>query len=246
LYMQQRYYDSGLGLFVSVDPMASDFTTGWNFNRYNYAANNPYRFTDPDGMQTVGEWLDIRTQQAADETRGKGGATVFGFAFASTAWRYLGAEGVSQVADKGSESTAGDRFGAGLEILSALPPVKAARGVATLVDEGAAALNALPGPVIVGESMHRVEAAAASYPGAVILNNMPDFKAMGMNPDQVTSAMMAFNRKWILEQMRSGRTIIDIGTDPARKIPSIFYQMEQAMLRNYQKLHPEFGGAASP
>src|SRR5690606_6846417 len=49
VYMQQRYYDPGIGMFLSVDPMASDATTGWNFNRYNYAANNPYRFTDPDG-----------------------------------------------------------------------------------------------------------------------------------------------------------------------------------------------------
>lgn len=29
--------------------MASDTSTGWNFNRYNYAANNSYKFKDPDG-----------------------------------------------------------------------------------------------------------------------------------------------------------------------------------------------------
>jgi hypothetical protein len=32
-----------------------------------------------------------------------------------------------------------------------------------------------------------------------------------MNADQVTSAMMQYNRKWILDQMRSGRPILDIG-----------------------------------
>lgn len=47
--MDQRYYDPAVGRFLSVDPMASDTQNGWNFNRYNYAANNPYKFTDPDG-----------------------------------------------------------------------------------------------------------------------------------------------------------------------------------------------------
>ncbi|MCS7062618.1 MAG: hypothetical protein NZM04_00985 [Methylacidiphilales bacterium] len=109
-----------------------------------------------------------------------------------------------------------------------------------------AARGAGQGPVIIGETMARVEAAASKYPGAKILNDMPDFKAMGMNPDQVTSAMMQYNRKWILEQMRSGRQIIDIGADANRATPSIFYQMEQNMLKNYQKLHPEFSGTVSP
>lgn len=49
VYMQQRYYDPGIGRFLSVDPMGVDTGTGWNFNRYNYAANNPYSFLDPDG-----------------------------------------------------------------------------------------------------------------------------------------------------------------------------------------------------
>jgi RHS repeat-associated protein len=50
----QRYYDPLIGRFLSVDPMASDMNNGWNFNRYNYAANNPYKFTDPDGRQSFG------------------------------------------------------------------------------------------------------------------------------------------------------------------------------------------------
>src|SRR5690606_10719251 len=49
VYMQQRYYDPVIGRFLSVDPVALDTQNGWNFNRYNYAANNPYKFTDPDG-----------------------------------------------------------------------------------------------------------------------------------------------------------------------------------------------------
>jgi mRNA-degrading endonuclease HigB of HigAB toxin-antitoxin module len=69
---------------------------------------------------------------------------------------------------------------------------------------------------------------------------------MGMNAEQVTSAMMRYNRRWILEQIRNGRQIIDIGADPNRVISSIFYQMEKSMLRSYQKLHPEFRGAICP
>ena len=48
-YMQQRYYDPSVGRFLSVDPVTADTVTGWNFCRYCYAANNPYKFKDPDG-----------------------------------------------------------------------------------------------------------------------------------------------------------------------------------------------------
>src|SRR3546814_9136437 len=48
--MQQRYYDPRVGRFWSVDPVTVD-SVGGNFNRYWYANNNPYRFTDPDGRQ---------------------------------------------------------------------------------------------------------------------------------------------------------------------------------------------------
>jgi hypothetical protein len=91
------------------------------------------------------------------------------------------------------------------------------------------------GATVVGEGMKRVSMAAEKIPGAVILNNMPKFAGTA---EEITSKMMTFNRQWILQQMRSGRPIINIGSDPARGVPSIFYQMEQNMMKNYLKLHP--------
>jgi RHS repeat-associated protein len=49
-YMQQRYYDPMIGRFLSVDPVTAT-SVGGNFNRYWYANDNPYSFTDPDGRK---------------------------------------------------------------------------------------------------------------------------------------------------------------------------------------------------
>lgn len=51
-YMQQRYYDPDIGRFLSVDPIEAYSGSRSSFNRYWYASNNPYRFTDPDGRWT--------------------------------------------------------------------------------------------------------------------------------------------------------------------------------------------------
>ncbi len=47
-YMQQRYMDPALGRFMSNDPIG--FRDVHSFNRYVYANNNPYKYTDPDGQ----------------------------------------------------------------------------------------------------------------------------------------------------------------------------------------------------
>lgn len=39
--------------WVSVDPVQANPNNGNNFNRYWYANNNPYKFTDPDGRVAV-------------------------------------------------------------------------------------------------------------------------------------------------------------------------------------------------
>ena len=54
-YMQQRYYDPVIGRFYSNDPvdMLGHMRRGnptMGFNRYAYANNNPYKYTDPDGQ----------------------------------------------------------------------------------------------------------------------------------------------------------------------------------------------------
>ena len=75
-YMQQRYYDQGVGRFLSTDPVTSDTSNGGNFNRYWYANNNPYGFTDPDGRLACSKSFlktDCVRQPQFPKNWGKGG-----------------------------------------------------------------------------------------------------------------------------------------------------------------------------
>ena len=47
--MNGRVYDPFLARFLSPDPRVSNPENGQNFNRYSYALNNPFKYTDPDG-----------------------------------------------------------------------------------------------------------------------------------------------------------------------------------------------------
>jgi len=46
VYLRARYYDPGLGVFPSLDPVE-------NLNRYQYVGANPANFTDPGGQDRV-------------------------------------------------------------------------------------------------------------------------------------------------------------------------------------------------
>jgi hypothetical protein len=124
----------------------------------------------------------------------------------------------------------------GIELSTALIPGGTA-GKKIVKEAGEAVIRSAAngGVTIIGEGMKRVSMEATKHAGSIILNKIPKF--IGTS-DQITSQMMTYNRQWMLQQMRSGRPIIDIGIDPMRINPSIFYQMEQNMLKNYQILHP--------
>ena len=49
VYMQARYYDPAVGRFLSLDPIGPGAGNEFNFNRFNYASNNPIANIDPDG-----------------------------------------------------------------------------------------------------------------------------------------------------------------------------------------------------
>ncbi|PKP22020.1 MAG: hypothetical protein CVU04_00170 [Bacteroidetes bacterium HGW-Bacteroidetes-20] len=50
-----RYYDSGLSIWLSVDPMSDKYPS---MSPYNYCANNPVILVDPDGRE-IGDFYDL-------------------------------------------------------------------------------------------------------------------------------------------------------------------------------------------
>jgi len=64
-YFGARYYDSGLSIWLSVDPMSDKYPS---MSPYNYCGNNPLVLTDPDG-NTAGDYVN-----ANGEIIGKDGA----------------------------------------------------------------------------------------------------------------------------------------------------------------------------
>jgi RHS repeat-associated protein len=59
-YAGARYYDPVVGRFMGVDPVPFQENVVHSFNRYAYAANNPYKYTDPDGELFTGLHSNMR------------------------------------------------------------------------------------------------------------------------------------------------------------------------------------------
>jgi RHS repeat-associated protein len=53
-YAQQRWYEPGVGRFLSEDPIFGDLTSPNSLHAFGYAYANPLLFTDPSGMAPPG------------------------------------------------------------------------------------------------------------------------------------------------------------------------------------------------
>lgn len=69
-YYGARYYSPGIGRFLSMDPAPVDASNPMSFNRYAYANDNPYRYTDPTGKVAKAE-----AGASVSATGGLGGTT---------------------------------------------------------------------------------------------------------------------------------------------------------------------------
>jgi RHS repeat-associated protein len=80
-----RYYDPGLGRFVSADTLVPEAGNPQALNRYAYAGNNPVRYTDPSGHCTPEECPWALTQKLWDRYGPATGAARYRLAAAALA-----------------------------------------------------------------------------------------------------------------------------------------------------------------
>jgi RHS repeat-associated protein len=141
-YMQQRYYDTQSGQFISTDPVLPDGYTGASFNRYAYANGNPYRFADPDGRD-ITEALGGVFYETASFVTGNG---------------FHG----SQIAGALADGYNGQGGGVGHALVEDASTISAAAGIAGVIKGGAALLTRSAAKEIVEEGANLAKGGSKS------------------------------------------------------------------------------------
>ena len=173
-------------------------------NLYAYAGGNPVAFRDPFGL--CPEFVDGKPcdlNALASFAAGLGDAVTFG----ATDW-VRDKMGTNDVVDKDGAAYFGGQVSA----------VLATAGVGLAA---AGASEARAGKVVIGETMTRVRAAAASH-GA------ETFETGARTAKGIWKA----NSTWLRKAMRDGKEIVDIGKDATRAKPSPFYEAEKALIES--------------
>ena len=220
-YYGARYYDSRLGRFLSVDPLASKFPS---YSPYAYTFNNPIRFTDPTGMEPEppgGVWGGLRQRWNDFKNDVFGGSDGPSFGeFLSTTTRAIG-------------EWAGFYSEVGRNIVDEVPIA----GEALSAYEGDYAgivVGAIPGGKKVEKAIKHLrngdDIIARSFKEAddILFGAFPDAKKIKGAGDKSKEKMMSQQRQFI-------------GVDPNGKFHKDFKKNENGVLFGHENLpdgHP--------
>ncbi|WP_228710654.1 RHS repeat-associated core domain-containing protein [Saccharobesus litoralis] len=144
--MQARYYDPVIGRFYSNDPVGfmEHIQRGnqavHGFNRYAYANNNPYKYTDPDGefIQFVSAGIGAFTAASAykDANPNASKMDIVAAGLAGGAVGFLTGSGITTLVAKAV--TTGARIAGSSSVIASKVGVKASESLITSTVAGGA------------------------------------------------------------------------------------------------------------
>ncbi|HCU48719.1 MAG TPA: hypothetical protein DGG94_02645, partial [Micromonosporaceae bacterium] len=68
-YLNARYYDAGIGIFISTDALY-DTSKVKSLNPYSYSSNNPATYSDPSGLYSMYAWgLEVENSKLRAQNR---------------------------------------------------------------------------------------------------------------------------------------------------------------------------------
>ncbi len=148
-----RHYDVVLGRFISIDPVGFQEDNLHSFNRYAYGNNNPVRYLDPDGQQSMDVVYNVWNRAFNTNYMGFPADGARGFEIAKQGAIQGAKEGLILSAQVGL--TVGT-LGLGEGVVLATGAAKVATATRALSVEGKALLTAKPvGSALKADPAHR-------------------------------------------------------------------------------------------
>lgn len=193
-YMQQRYYDPIAARFLSMDPVTTSQENGGNFNRYWYANNNPYKFTDPDGRQVrpfnissnqsaIAQGANARSQGGAQALSAAGSAVGHAMPKAGFVQGGLHAQGGNGLMGAGTQGSIGVTFGESSSGVGPIPEAAFVSGGA-MGQLGGASVSA---PAAAPGTSQFVLGLSTGLDASIGLTNDPAALSSGTSTGQVIS-----------------------------------------------------------
>jgi RHS repeat-associated protein len=252
-YAQARYYSAQTGRFTSSDSFEPDLTNPQSLNKYHYCLNNPLRYIDPDGHQTqsnqnsggLTEWFRSLIRRFMEESHPEETA------------RKDDEEGREY--NPVNNLTDGDKvveqymvtLGKGVEVeYHVMKATGGDFGALTLVQdlfkadsgEGSNGKVALSGVIVAANILTAGTGTGRGRSAVVIGESMearviPIAEELGVGYYKAKGAaeagkLVERNLSWIVDQVRKGKSIFDIGIDVNRAERSERYIQEFQRLRS--------------